>query len=172
MDPGDRPHGPAGGGTRLGRVRPRRGGPLPLAEGPEVSGAAIGLSGRVPLNPGLRPPRRRLPDAPRREGFAYLSDRSPVVEFKINPDGGLYLEEWLNRLRDVAGGTLPDERGFKNSRLLDASFERLGPGRLVGLGEKYRAKYVVLPSGSPVEMPVLYRNAGYRLVRLPARPGP
>jgi len=54
------------------------------------------------------------------------------VEFKINPDGGLHPEERYARLRDVAGGTLSDGRGFRNEARLNVAYERLGPGQPAG----------------------------------------
>lgn len=105
---------------------------------------------------------------PGREGFAYLANRSPVVEFKINPDGGQFLSEWFDRLKNMGGGVLPNDRGFKNGLLLDQAFASLRPKQLVALGKTYDAWYAVLPKASTAHFETIYRNAGYRVVKLPS----
>jgi hypothetical protein len=104
---------------------------------------------------------------PGSEGFTYLSDRSNVVEFKISPDGGQHLSEWFERLTDVAGGTLPGGRGFSNGPLLNRAFASLSADQIIALGEKYGARYAIVPAASQVGFEVVYENAGYRLVKLP-----
>jgi Domain of unknown function (DUF6798) len=103
---------------------------------------------------------------PGNEGFAYLANRSTVVEYKIAPDGGQYLNEWFERLRDLAGGTLPDAPGWDNVALLNQAYSRLRSEQLVALGKKYGAGYAVLPQSSMATLDVVYRNSEYRLVRL------
>lgn len=103
---------------------------------------------------------------PGRNGFTYLSDRSSVVEFKINPDGGQMLEEWYERLRDFAGGELPNARGSEVRRAIDRAYAELTAEQILALGAKYGAEYAVLPRTSSAELPVIYRNREYRLVRL------
>jgi hypothetical protein len=106
---------------------------------------------------------------PGNEGFTYLSNRSTVVEFKTDPDGAEYLAEWLVRLRDLAGGSLPNGRGFENLKLLDEAFAALPPASLIAMGAKYHARYAVLPASSAANFEVLYQNEQYRLVGLPAK---
>ena len=100
-------------------------------------------------------------------GFTYLTNRSTVVEFKINPDGGLYLTEWYDRLRDVCGGTLPEARGYQTYPRLKEAYGSLGSDQLVALAEKYGAGCAVLQASSQVEFETLYQNQDYRLVILP-----
>lgn len=99
-------------------------------------------------------------------GFTYLTNRSTVVEYKINPDGGQYLEEWYERLRDMAGGALPSGRGFANNSLLNNAYAHLSDGQLRDLARKYHASYAVLPVSSGARFPVLYANRDYKVVRL------
>lgn len=99
-------------------------------------------------------------------GFTVLTDRSTVVEFKINPDGALNMAEWFQRLRDMSGGQLPTERGLKNRKPLNRAYASLNAEQLRELGKKYNARYAVLPKASMVELDTLYKNEGYRLVRL------
>jgi hypothetical protein len=105
---------------------------------------------------------------PDRGGFTCMADRSNVVEFKINPDGGLYLEQWYERLRDVSGGSLPTERGFLNYPFLRESYTNLRKDEVLRLGEKYKADFAVLPIKSTADFEILYQNRQYKLVRLKA----
>jgi hypothetical protein len=107
---------------------------------------------------------------PGNRGFTALAERSNVVEFKNNPDGGAQLAEWFARLRDLAGGALPHGRGFANEQRLNAAYARLRADQLVSLGRKYRAGYAVVPRGSAAELEVVHQNGGYRLVKLPVPP--
>jgi hypothetical protein len=104
---------------------------------------------------------------PARDGFTYLAHRSNVAEFKINPDGALYLTEWYERLSDLTGGKLPPGRGgFALRKPLDASYAALSEAQLLALAEKYRAAYAVLPQSSKADFPVLFQNKDYRVVKL------
>jgi hypothetical protein len=103
-------------------------------------------------------------------GFTVLSRRSNVVEFKNNPNGASFLPEWFARLRDLSGGTLPAARGWNNAPLLNRAYAALDSDRLAAVGRKYGAAYAVVPTASPADLHVLYRNADYRLVKLPEAP--
>jgi hypothetical protein len=107
---------------------------------------------------------------PGNDGFVYLAQRSAVVEFKINPDGGLLLAEWYTRLRDLGGGSLPTERGLRNAKRLNEAYAALPEGFLRALGEKYRADYAVMPLRAVSGLNVVYRNDAYQVARL--RPTP
>jgi hypothetical protein len=100
-------------------------------------------------------------------GFTYLAERSTVVDFKTNPDGGRGLDAWYQRLRDVAGGDLPDGKGFSNTRPLNEAYGRLTAAQLVALARRYGVSYAVLPANRALPFEVLYKNADYQLVRLP-----
>ncbi len=99
-------------------------------------------------------------------GFTSLSDRSNIGDFKNNPDGALYLTEWFERLRDLAGGKLPEGRGFENRQLLNRAYAALSAEQLVEVGKKYNAKYAVLPRTSKAELEVVHQNEGYWLVKM------
>ncbi len=104
---------------------------------------------------------------PGANGFTSLSDRSNIGDFKNNPDGALYLTEWFERLRDLAGGKLPEGRGFDNRQLLNRAYAALSAEQLVEIGKKYGAEYAVLPRTSKTELEIVHQNDGYRLVKLP-----
>ncbi|MFN0088600.1 MAG: DUF6798 domain-containing protein [Blastocatellia bacterium] len=104
---------------------------------------------------------------PGETGFTSLAHRSNIVEFKINPDGALQMAEWFERLRDLAGGSLPAERGLDNRKPLSKAYGRMTPDQLIAAGRKYNAKYAILPKESGVDFEVLYEVGELRLVRLP-----
>jgi hypothetical protein len=103
---------------------------------------------------------------PGRYGFTYLTNRSSVVEFKINPDGGQLLNEWTQRMTDFCGGKLPHGRGLENRRLIDRAFAALSTDQLRALAAKYNAKVAVLPQSSQAQFTVLYENREFRVVQL------
>ncbi len=103
---------------------------------------------------------------PGRNGFSVLSERSIVAEFKLNPDGSMFLAEWLERLRDLAGGELPNGHGFENRKLLDQAFEKLTEEQLLALSRKYNAAYAILDKDSKAQFEVVYQNKSYRVVKL------
>jgi hypothetical protein len=106
---------------------------------------------------------------PGANGFTYLAERSDVADFKNNPDSGMYLAEWFERLRDLAGGTLPRGRGFENRQLFNQAYAALSAEQLIEVGKKYGAEYAVLPKASKAGFEVIFKNDGYRLVKLPIR---
>lgn len=103
---------------------------------------------------------------PGNNGFTYLTNRSHVVEFKINPDGGLFLAEWYERLRDLAGGTLPEVKGLPARNPLNRAYAALNPEQMRTLGEKYGANYAIVSkkSAAAASFEVLHENAEYALI--------
>ncbi len=108
---------------------------------------------------------------PGRYGFTYLTDRSSVVEFKINPDGGQYLPQWTERMRDLCGGSLPAGSGLENRRPIDRAFGSLSDDQLRALSAKYNARFAVLPRDSKVTFPALYENRDFRVVEIESPSG-
>ncbi len=104
---------------------------------------------------------------PGTNGFTSLSERSNVADFKNNPDGALDMAKWFERLRDLAGGELPGERGFENRQLLNRAFTALSAEQLIKVGKKYGAEYAVLPKASKANLEIIHQNDGFRLVKLP-----
>ncbi|HKQ78461.1 MAG TPA: DUF6798 domain-containing protein [Blastocatellia bacterium] len=106
---------------------------------------------------------------PGANGFLSLAERSNVADFKNNPDSGLYLAQWLERLRDLAGGALPKGRGYENRQSFNRAYGALNAEQLIQVGKKYGAEYAVLPKSSQAGFEVLHMNDGYRLVKLPIK---
>jgi Domain of unknown function (DUF6798) len=103
---------------------------------------------------------------PGANGFLSLAERSNVADFKNNPDSGLFLSQWFERLRDLAGGTLPKGRGYDNRQLFNRAYNALSEVELIEIGKRYGAGYAVLPKASQANFEVIHQNEGYRLVRL------
>lgn len=104
---------------------------------------------------------------PANEGFTVLTNRSNVVEFKINPDGALQMDEWFARLKDLTGDQLPTARGLDNRRPLNKAYGELNAEQLAALGRKYHAQFAVLPKAAQLPFPVLYETEALKLVELP-----
>jgi hypothetical protein len=100
-------------------------------------------------------------------GFTARSDRSTLVEFKINPDGGAGLAEWLHRLDAVTAHSLPPASTRRDvAEELDAAYARTPADALRKLAHEYGVRTAVVPAASPLQGRELYRNAGYRVVAL------
>jgi hypothetical protein len=103
---------------------------------------------------------------PGAEGFTYLSNRANIGEFKINPDGSQYLAEWYERLTDLAGGNLPNEKGFANVPILNQAYASLNRQQMLNLVDKYHIDYALLPKSSQVDFEIVFENDTYKIVRL------
>lgn len=100
-------------------------------------------------------------------GFTAASDRSTLVEFKINPDGGAGLAEWLRRLDAVTAHALPQASTRRDvAEELDAAYAKLSPDAFAALARDYGVRTAVVPASSAPRGRELYRNAGYRVVAL------
>lgn len=100
-------------------------------------------------------------------GFTAYSNRSTVVEFKVNPDGGAGLAEWEARLRAITQAPLPKgstRRGVAEE--LDEAYARLPANAFLSLQREYGVQTAVVPTSSALQGRVLYGNSGYRVVAL------
>ncbi len=104
---------------------------------------------------------------PAYDGFTSLTDRSNVVEFKINPDGALHLSEWYERLSDVTGNKLPRERGLDNREPLNKAYAALDAEQFIALANKYRAAFAVVPKSAKLSFATVYENERFKLLKLP-----
>ncbi|MEW6128284.1 MAG: DUF6798 domain-containing protein [Acidobacteriota bacterium] len=100
------------------------------------------------------------------EGFTYLTNRSNIGEFKINPDGPQFLSEWYERLTDIAGGELPKGKGFANNSLLNRAYAGLDEVKFNALVEKYQVTYAVLPKASAIHSNVVFENNGFKVMQI------
>ena len=104
---------------------------------------------------------------PGRIGFTAYSNRSTLVEFKINPDGGAGLAEWLRRLDAVTAHALPAASTRRDvAEELDAAYARMPTDGFLALARDYGVRTAVVPAASPLQGRELYRNPGYRVIAL------
>lgn len=112
---------------------------------------------------------------PGQSGFTAMTDRSTVVDFKVNPDGARARDAWYERLRAIAGETLPDlgDRG-DNAAALDRAYAARAASILSDLACRYGVRYAVLPVEVEANGDELYRNRAWRLIAVPPAmcPGP
>jgi hypothetical protein len=100
-------------------------------------------------------------------GFTARSDRSTLVEFKINPDGGAGLAQWLRRLDAVTANSLPPASTRRDvAEELDAAYAKMAPDGFRKLAHEYGVHTAIVPVASPLQGRELYRNAGYRVIAL------
>lgn len=100
-------------------------------------------------------------------GFTAYTNRSTVVEFKVNPDGGAGLAQWEQRLRDVTAAALPPgstRRGVASE--LDLAYARISQADVRKLQHEYGVRTAVVPTTSAVQGRVLYQNSEYRVIAL------
>lgn len=112
----------------------------------------------------------RFVSPPGQEGFNYLSERSTVVEFKINPDGGRFLPQWYERLKDVSGGELPSDLGWGGVQQdLNRRYSMLNLNQISQLKQKYGLRMAVVANSALARLDgldVLYTNTAYSVVSL------
>ena len=89
------------------------------------------------------------------EAFRVYSERSIVADtkdgtqqyFDIN-----YSYKWWERITDLGWSS--------------AEYDNLSPERLIQLGKKYNASYLVFPAAKPLPFPQVYENSEFRLYDL------
>lgn len=105
---------------------------------------------------------------PGQPGFTSIAERSTLVDFKVNPDGGRGLAEWYERLRAVTGGGLPATGDYgDNARALDTAYAGLPDEGFAQLTERYGVRYAIVAASQSVPGRELYRNRSYKVVALP-----
>ena len=97
---------------------------------------------------------------------AVLSERSMPVSFKGVPAGKAGLLEWYRRLVDFNGGVEPEARGFDAAREIDARFAALPVEAYLELADAYDGDLLLIPNRDDVDLPILYRNAGWTVYAL------
>ena len=96
--------------------------------------------------------------------FAWYSGRRDVVNWKDVPQDATGILTWRERMRDIHGPESP--LGVAKAR---ASLGELGAFRLRQLADEYDADYAIIarvPNLPPLNLPEVYSNAGYSVVRL------
>lgn len=103
--------------------------------------------------------------APTHESIGYLSQRPVVVTYKQTPPSHADVVQWFARIVDLAGGTVPAERGHALLPALDRRFEQLPPPAYLELARKYGSN-VLLLRRTDLPLPVLYRNQTWTVYKI------
>jgi hypothetical protein len=115
----------------------------------------IDQSGQIPPDARFLTPRMN-------QTFKWYARRPEVANWKEIPQNASAIVEWWRRMRDLhaTGSGEPDRRWYE-------SLAEQGASRLVRLGRKYGADYVVTTARPHVTLPVVYANRSYVVYRLP-----
>lgn len=104
---------------------------------------------------------------PRVGGFRLISARAAVVDNKVFPFGDADMEEWYARMRFTHAGS--DEGELPNLMILDANYLTIGDEHLREVAARYGATHALLWPPTETEMPVLYEDAAFKIVRIEPR---
>jgi len=93
-----------------------------------------------------------------------LAHRAIVVDFKVFPFQDGAMAEWYERMLDCYGS--PHCGGFSGCDELDNQYRRITEEQMLETRRKYGATHAVLYSETPCDMPVLFQDALYKVVRI------
>jgi len=98
------------------------------------------------------------------DAFRIVARRAVVVDWKALPFPDQALREWRARMLDCYGPVTGG--GFEALERLDRAYEGVDAATLRRLGARYGASHALLYRATEVDLPVLYANAGYKIVLL------
>jgi hypothetical protein len=96
--------------------------------------------------------------------FRWYSGRNDLVNWKDVPQDAAGVLTWWERMRDIHGPESPKGVAYAHQ-----SLGQLGAIRLRQLGDEYDADYAIIaraPGMPALDLPEVYSNAGYSIVRL------
>ena len=115
-------------------------------------------------------------------GFRLISERAVVVDSKVHPFGDAGLAEWYERMLFAYAGRLDSapppnftwldrrRRGvFGVGDRFDRDYASIADDHLVRIQQRYGATHALLWSPTATEMPVLYEDQAYKIVRIEVR---
>ena len=115
-------------------------------------------------------------------GFRLISERAVVVDSKVHPFGDAGLAEWYERMLFAYAGRLDSapppnftwldrrRRGVHGvGDRLDRDYASIADDHLVRIQRRYGATHALLWSPTATEMPVLYEDQAYKIVRIEVR---
>jgi hypothetical protein len=103
---------------------------------------------------------------PRLGGFRLIARRAVVVDNKVFPFGDADMEEWYERMLFTHAGRL--EGDLPSLIELDDNYAVIDAGHLLRVRERYGATHALLWSQTPTDLPVLYEDAAFKIVRIDA----
>lgn len=96
--------------------------------------------------------------------FRLLARRAIVVDFKAFPFLDEAMVEWQKRLFNCYGQ--PKSAGFAAASEMDKNYRIITDEKLRSLQMQYRISYAILYAETSTQLPVLFENQMYKLVRL------
>lgn len=93
-----------------------------------------------------------------------VSERALVVDYKSIPFQDAAMLEWYDRIRHVYGEV--EGGGFEALQQMDDAWRAVDQQRLRQLARRYGADYALLYSETNTNLPVVFKNQAYQLVRL------
>ncbi|MBN1250558.1 MAG: hypothetical protein JXR51_05235 [Bacteroidales bacterium] len=92
-----------------------------------------------------------------------FAQRAVIVDFKAFPFSDLAMKEWKNRIDNCYGKT--NKSGFEALTDLENNYKNINTEKIKKLEKKYNFKYIILFSETKTELPVLYKNKTFKLVK-------
>lgn len=93
-----------------------------------------------------------------------IGGRAIVVDYKSIPFQDTAMLAWYQRMNNVFGAV--DGGGFKALAKMDCGWRRVSDQRLLSLAAEYGADYALLWRQTETQLPVVFSNQQYQLVRL------
>lgn len=100
--------------------------------------------------------------------FRLVAERAIVVDFKFAMPTDAAWVEWRRRMTACYGPVT--ERGFAAAWQMDRQYRLITDSHLAGLAAAYGVTHAVLHAETPTQLPVLYADPSFQLVRLPPPP--
>jgi hypothetical protein len=101
------------------------------------------------------------------QSFKWRAQRSELATWKDMPQDAAGIVEWWQRLVDLYGLETEAPNAWTNAWRLESLNER-APAELRALGYKYGARYLLVESDLPLELPRRYANKSYACYELVA----
>ncbi|HWB12344.1 MAG TPA: DUF6798 domain-containing protein [Pirellulales bacterium] len=111
---------------------------------------------------GQHSPQGALAITPRMaQTYTWYAGRGQVVSWKDLPQDAVTVVRWRQRLEDIYGMPHPEfQRRWRDS------LTELSPERLLELGRRYGADYLIVEAEPPLDLPKLHGNKSYAVYRL------
>jgi hypothetical protein len=98
--------------------------------------------------------------------FYVEAERARVVGFVHSPQDESNVIEWHERLLALSGGKPVKEVGFAAVPELVTAFQSLSDQELINLARRYRAQYCLVHADQNRDLPVVYRDQFYEVLRM------
>jgi hypothetical protein len=96
-------------------------------------------------------------------GFRIVARRSLVVAFMSIPHQDWAMREYYERMNFCYG----QSRGFLDIPLLEERYRTISTEHIRRVGERYGATHAILHAETETDLPIIYQDESYRIVRIP-----